>query len=603
MPRAPKFAALLLLSVSLIGAAPAVFAAGTENFSHFSYSGASYSNGTFLGQDGSSWIYTECQGSKVINAPTPGLNRGTPIAYVESGLIAGGCGELSFDWMQMFSPTVSVDVVINGTIRRTWTITNAVQNVVTNSGQIVINQTGSFQLRIQQHSTQSRQVAIDNIAWTSYGGSAPEPPDFIFDPETNGVVTAYSNAVQLDVTATEPNDDMVRLWAANLPAGAAFPGATGTAAAASSFLWTPTSAQTGLYSVIFYAGDKDGTNSRTFSIEVTPIYPYYHYAVGLTGAALKAKLQDIISTGAHQLGDEGSDNELDRAMKAIHADPTNSNNVLYLYNPTSSVAKTLYNDDRGWNKEHCWPQSLGLSGSGPDVVDAHNLYAEDKYVNILRANLLYDESNTNDPAYRNPATNAAPETSMDSNSWEPPPASKGNVARALFYMSTRYDGSDGRLPLELSNAPNGTNQMGILTNLLLWHAMDPPDAWESNRNELIYSHFQSNRNPFVDHPEWVEQIWGTDTDGDGVTDTHEIIAGTAANNSNSVFEATPASTQIVCGLLSSGSVWRLYQGSFVSNDIVWQAVAETNRLQSGTVSFNVTPTSPATYYHLRALRP
>ena len=171
-------------------------------------------------------------------------------------------------------------------------------------------------------------------------------------------------------------------------------------------------------------------------------------------------------------------------------------------------------------------------------------------------------------------------------------------------MATRYDGSEpDTSALWFSDNPTHTNSMGILTNLLLWHAMDPPDAWESNRNEMIYASYQHNRNPFVDHPEWVEQIWGTDSDGDGMTDTHEIIAGTAANNSNSVFAASMTTTQIVCGALSSGSVWRLYQGAFQSNDIVWHPVAETNRLQSGTLQFPVAPTGTATFYHLRALRP
>jgi endonuclease I len=43
--------------------------------------------------------------------------------------------------------------------------------------------------------------------------------------------------------------------------------------------------------------------------------------------------------------------------------------------------------------------------------------------------------------------------------------------------------------------------MGLLTDLLQWHAADPPDAAERARNEVIYS-FQGNRNPFIDHPEW-----------------------------------------------------------------------------------------------------
>ena len=281
----------------------------------------------------------------------------------------------------------------------------------------------------------------------------------------------------------------------------------------------------------FYAGDPDGTNSRTFSIEVTPIYPYYHYAEGLTGEALKAKLHEIISTDTVELDDNGEDT----AMRLLHEDPANTNNVILLYNPTSSVPKSTYNDSpNGWNKEHCWPESRGLGNDGPDQVDVHNLYAEHIGANALRGNLYFDNSDPSDPGYTSPATNVAPETSMDSDSFEPPDASKGNVARAVFYMATRYDGGEEDTnPLTFSDDPTHTNTMGKLTTLLAWHLADPPDAAESNRNELIFTQFQHNRNPFIDRPEWAEEIWGTDADGDGVTATHEAAAGTDPANSNS----------------------------------------------------------------------
>ena len=599
MPRVSRDWIRALLVAALLGGATAAFAAGNETFANFPETGAGYNSGTFIGQDGSIWTYVECRGNKVINAPTPGLNKGsTPAASVTSGTLTGGCGTISFDWMKMFTGTVSVDVVINDTISRS--ITGGVQNATNHAGPLSINVGGNFTLKFQQHNSQAGQVAIDNVVWTSYGGSAPEAPALLFSPDTNNTLTAYSNLVQLTVTATEPNVDTVRLWATGLPAGAAFNAATGTTPLISAFSWTPAAAQTGLHSVVFHTGDKDGTNSRTFSIEVTPIYPYYHYAMGLTGAVLKAKLHDIISAGAVELDSNGED----AAMKAIHTDPANSNNVLLLYNPTSSLPKSAYNDSpNGWNKEHCWPESRGLGNQGPDQVDVHNLYAEHIGVNVLRGNLYFDESDPAYSGYRSPATNAAPETSRDDNSWEPPPASKGNVARSVFYMATRYDGSEpDTSALSFSDNPTHTNTMGILTNLLLWHAMDPPDAWESNRNEMIYSTFQHNRNPFVDHPEWVEQIWGTDSDLDGITDTHEIIAGTAGN-SNAVFEATLSGTQVTCGLLSSGSVWRLYEGFFVSNDIVWRPIATNNRLLDGTLQFDFAPTGNAAFYHLRALRP
>ena len=598
MSRIRRFQLWGLAAAALWAGASAAAGAGFEDFANYPETGNSTYSGTFTGRNNIAWTYTNCRGDRPIVAPTPGLNKGgPPLASIESGTITGGCGILSLDYKQLFTATACVDIVVNGTVRPP-PLTSTAQHVTNHSGDIVINVGGNFTLKFIQHDSQSGQVGIDNVSWTSYGGAAPEPPTLLFSPDTNFVLTAYSNLVNLTVTATEPNVDDVRLWATGLPAGASFNAATGAAPLISAFSWRPTSAQTGTHAVVFYAGDKDGTNSRTCSIEVTPIYPYYHYAMGLTGAVLKAKLHDIISAGAVQLDDNGED----AAMKAIHTDPSNALNVLLLYNPTSSVPKTSYNSI--WNKEHCWPESRGLGSTGPDQVDVHNLYAEHIGANALRGNLYFDESDPADPAYRAPATNVAPLTSMDSNSFEPPPASKGNVARGIFYMATRYDGSvPDSSALWFSDNPTHTNSMGILTNLLLWHVLDPPDAWESNRNEMIYASYQHNRNPFVDHPEWVEQIWGKDSDDDGVTDTHEIIAGTATNNPNSIFEASLSPTQIVCNLLSSGSVWRLYQGAFQSNDIVWRPVAETNRLQSGTLRFPVAPTGAATFYHLRALRP
>ena len=39
-----------------------------------------------------------------------------------------------------------------------------------------------------------------------------------------------------------------------------------------------------------------------------------------------------------------------------------------------------------------------------------------------------------------------------------------------------------------------------------WHAGDPVDDLEKQRNDEIYNNWQHNRNPFIDHPEWVDQI-------------------------------------------------------------------------------------------------
>jgi len=53
---------------------------------------------------------------------------------------------------------------------------------------------------------------------------------------------------------------------------------------------------------------------------------------------------------------------------------------------------------------------------------------------------------------------------------------------------------------------NGDAYMGLLSVLLQWHQQDPVDNIERTRNDVVFS-FQGNRNPFVDHPEWVACLY------------------------------------------------------------------------------------------------
>ncbi len=79
----------------------------------------------------------------------------------------------------------------------------------------------------------------------------------------------------------------------------------------------------------------------------------------------------------------------------------------------------------------------------------------------------------------------------------------------VFYMAVRYEGGDGFADLELNDtAGNGSvPYLGRLSVLKEWHEQDPPDAAEKRRNDVIFEDYQNNRNPFIDHPEWVEAIW------------------------------------------------------------------------------------------------
>lgn len=224
---------------------------------------------------------------------------------------------------------------------------------------------------------------------------------------------------------------------------------------------------------------------------------YYADAIGKTGTALKDSLHTIISDQT-----KISYSAVWNALKAADQDPNNSNNVILLYSGVSR-SKSLNGGDLGdWNREHTWAKSHGDFGEaiGPGT-DLHHLRACDVQVNSIRGNLDFDNGGS-------AVTNGGGST-VDSDSFAPRAADRGDVARMILYMAVRYEGDDGFADLEPNDrVGNGSNPyMGRLSVLKAWNEADPPSAFEERRNEVIYDSYQHNRNPFVDHPEWVEAIW------------------------------------------------------------------------------------------------
>ncbi|MCH8905371.1 MAG: endonuclease [Bacteroidetes bacterium] len=232
---------------------------------------------------------------------------------------------------------------------------------------------------------------------------------------------------------------------------------------------------------------------------------YYNAAIGLSGDALKATLNDIID--GHQEFTYTSTavdvwdilKETDRAI----GDPSG---VKLLYTDRVRDADAEYNNGSGWTREHVWAKSHGdfgtTRGAGTDV---HHLRPVDASVNSTRNNKDFDNGGTEyiDGDF---ATGCL----RDVDSWEPKDSEKGDVARMLFYMAVRYEGENEEPDLELSDQVNTapTPYHGKLSTLLEWHDLDPVDNWERRRNDIIYLDFQHNRNPFIDHPEYVQMIWG-----------------------------------------------------------------------------------------------
>lgn len=143
----------------------------TETFDNFDYTGGSYTDGEFLGQDGSTWTYAQARGDVNIDGPSPMLGRNrTPDAFVESGTISGGIGTLNFDYAQAFSTDVSLEVYVNDNLITTVT-SEGQQNETLNSGDITVEVPGDFVLKF--FNPNGGQVNIDNVKWSSFASTNP----------------------------------------------------------------------------------------------------------------------------------------------------------------------------------------------------------------------------------------------------------------------------------------------------------------------------------------------------------------------------------------------------------------------------------------------
>ncbi len=238
----------------------------------------------------------------------------------------------------------------------------------------------------------------------------------------------------------------------------------------------------------------------------------YYYAES-TGISTASSWKDALSLVIDQ-HTSYSYTAIINILKVVDADPNVSGNVLLFYTNRSQSAETFVgstgNQDY-WNREHIWAQSHGIDEALPAYSDLHHIRATDVSVNADRGDLdfgivtVHDSSTLVSDTYGTVSTY----NYIGNSYFEPRDDIKGDIARMLFYMAVRYEGNNSEIDLELANGltTSTSNNIGDLATLLLWNEQDPVSEAELLRNNLVYS-YQGNRNPFIDHPEWVELIFG-----------------------------------------------------------------------------------------------
>ena len=252
------------------------------------------------------------------------------------------------------------------------------------------------------------------------------------------------------------------------------------------------------------------TNLYQATIENNIPEDYYKSCYGKKGEDLKKALHDIIK--GHTWYDYNS--TLNGYLKDIDKDPHDSSKLYFIYTGATSIGTSF-------NKEHVWAKSHGaFEDKNPMDGDLHNLHPCNSNLNSTRGNLDFAEGGTVISGYNgnNKRVNGV--------SFEPSDFSKGDTARTIFYMAVRYEGDGSEKDLELesplssnyydfSSGADGVH--GDFDDLYKWatSGQDPVDDYEVSRNNKIYESYQHNRNPFIDHPEFIQMIYDKNYNGPG----------------------------------------------------------------------------------------
>jgi endonuclease I len=225
---------------------------------------------------------------------------------------------------------------------------------------------------------------------------------------------------------------------------------------------------------------------------------YYSTAEGKTGAALLAALDRIVCR-ARVLGYDAARD----SMYANVEDPDNDDLLADVYvGRVATINSRATAVTANFNTEHSWPQSKG-SASDPAMSDIHHLFPSDETANSQRSNVPFGVV-VGTPTWTSPDPDADGDVSKkglnaaNKEVFEPRNAKKGDIARAILYFYVRYN---SRRPPQYT-LDNFTIEEETLKQ---WSAADPPDAFERQRNSLAFR-AQGNRNPFIDHPEYVAAI-------------------------------------------------------------------------------------------------
>ena len=291
-----------------------------------------------------------------------------------------------------------------------------------------------------------------------------------------------------------------------------------------------------------------------------------------SGTSLLSKLQSLNSSKRKKtIGYSGIGTDTGGAViytdYDLNSTAKDSNGQTYGTKVASFYTKTAATS---WNREHMWPNSHGGNNVEADILHTRPTISSE---NSSRGNSFYVEGKNNSSSGWDPYTAGYEE-------WV-----RGECARVILYCVVAYPSftlSDA--DSHSTSNSNKDNMMGNMNTLIKWHFNYLPNVYEKNRNDGA-EYLQGNRNPFVDHPEYVARIW---------SDFNSTVSSLCSNNSSTYSNWVPGNycsygtntpVQAVAGVSISASTASVSVGSTTT--------LSATSTDSGTISWTTSNSSVA----------
>lgn len=265
---------------------------------------------------------------------------------------------------------------------------------------------------------------------------------------------------------------------------------------------------------------------------------YYNTANG-TGYTLKTQLYNIIKGHTdngyaglyttYQTSDRDYYYENDGTVLDMYSEKPNGVDPYNYSSGSTDRCGSYAVEGDCYNREHIIPQSV-FNSNAPMVSDAHSVTPTDGKVNGIRSNFPHGN-------VANPSTTSLNGSKLGTSGvigysgtvFEPIDEFKGDIARMYLYFATRYENTIAGYPFAMFNGSSDQVFTTAFLNMLLtWHAQDPVNTREIDRNNAIYAR-QNNRNPYIDHPEYAQLIWNTTPDPQAPTAPTDLtVTGTTS---------------------------------------------------------------------------